>query len=33
MYKVELRVCLDTAYDIGASLPVTALADQFYKGV
>ncbi len=32
MHK-DLSICFDTTYDIGASLPVTALADQFYKDV
>ena len=26
-------ICLDTADEVGASLPVTALVDQFYKDV
>ena len=28
-----LGICLDTADETGASLPVTALVDQFYKDV
>lgn len=31
--RKDLGICLDTANDIGASLPVTALVDQFYKDV
>lgn len=31
--RKDLGICLDTADDIGASLPVTALVDQFYKDV
>lgn len=31
--RKDLRICLDTAEEIGASLPVTALVDQFYKDV
>ena len=34
MYKrQDLGICLDTANETGASLPVTALVDQFYKEV
>ena len=31
--RKDLGICLDTADEIGASLPVTALIDQFYKDV
>jgi 3-hydroxyisobutyrate dehydrogenase len=31
--RKDLGICLQTADDIGASLPVTALVDQFYKDV
>jgi len=31
--RKDLRICLDAADDVGASLPVTALVDQFYKDV
>ncbi|MDN5786992.1 NAD(P)-dependent oxidoreductase [Pseudorhodobacter sp.] len=31
--RKDLGICLATANDIGASLPVTALVDQFYKDV
>ncbi|WBU57860.1 NAD(P)-dependent oxidoreductase [Paracoccus sediminicola] len=31
--RKDLGICLDTADDIGVSLPVTALVDQFYKEV
>ncbi|MGQ0564139.1 MAG: NAD(P)-dependent oxidoreductase [Gemmobacter sp.] len=31
--RKDLGICLDTARDIGASLPVTALVDQFYADV
>ncbi|MBM1218838.1 NAD(P)-dependent oxidoreductase [Ponticoccus sp. SC2-23] len=31
--RKDLRICLSTAEDTGASLPVTALVDQFYKDV
>jgi 3-hydroxyisobutyrate dehydrogenase len=31
--RKDLRICLATADDTGASLPVTALVDQFYKDV
>jgi 3-hydroxyisobutyrate dehydrogenase len=31
--RKDLGICLATADDIGASLPVTALVDQFYKDV
>ncbi len=31
--RKDLGICLTTADDIGASLPVTALVDQFYKDV
>lgn len=31
--RKDLGICLSTADDNGASLPVTALADQFYKDV
>ncbi|NPD15667.1 NAD(P)-dependent oxidoreductase [Xinfangfangia sp. D13-10-4-6] len=31
--RKDLAICLDTAEEIGASLPVTALVDQFYKDV
>ncbi len=31
--RKDLGICLDTADDIGARLPVTALVDQFYKDV
>ncbi|MBL4811091.1 MAG: NAD(P)-dependent oxidoreductase [Rhodobacteraceae bacterium] len=31
--RKDLAICLETADDIGASLPVTALVDQFYKDV
>ena len=31
--RKDLSICLDTANDTGASLPVTALVDQFYKDV
>jgi 3-hydroxyisobutyrate dehydrogenase len=31
--RKDLGICLDTADEIGAVLPVTALVDQFYKDV
>ncbi|WP_112309565.1 NAD(P)-dependent oxidoreductase [Pseudogemmobacter bohemicus] len=31
--RKDLNICLETAEEIGASLPVTALIDQFYKDV
>ena len=31
--RKDLGICLDTADDIEASLPLTALVDQFYKDV
>ena len=31
--RKDLGICLDTAEEIGAPLPVTALIDQFYKDV
>ena len=31
--RKDLGICLQTADEIGASLPVTALIDQFYKDV
>ncbi|WP_283178065.1 NAD(P)-dependent oxidoreductase [Gemmobacter sp. 24YEA27] len=31
--RKDLNICLETAEEIGASLPVTALVDQFYKDV
>ncbi|WP_225026118.1 NAD(P)-dependent oxidoreductase [Xinfangfangia pollutisoli] len=31
--RKDLAICLDTAEEIGARLPVTALVDQFYKDV
>jgi len=31
--RKDLGICLDTANDTGASLPITALIDQFYKDV
>ena len=31
--RKDLGICLDAADDVGASLPVTALVDQFYKDV
>lgn len=31
--RKDLAICLDTAREIGASLPVTALVDQFYGDV
>ncbi|NUB43189.1 NAD(P)-dependent oxidoreductase [Fertoebacter nigrum] len=31
--RKDLGICLATADDIGASLPITALIDQFYKDV
>ncbi len=31
--RKDLRICLSAAEDTGASLPVTALVDQFYKDV
>jgi 3-hydroxyisobutyrate dehydrogenase len=31
--RKDLGICLSTGDDIGASLPVTALVDQFYKDV
>ncbi len=31
--RKDLGICLSTADDVGASLPVTALVDQFYKDV
>lgn len=31
--RKDLGICLDTSDEIGASLPVTALVDQFYKDV
>jgi len=31
--RKDLKICLETADDLGASLPMTALVDQFYKDV
>ncbi len=31
--RKDLAICLKTADEVGASLPVTALVDQFYKDV
>jgi len=31
--RKDLGICLATANETGASLPVTALVDQFYKDV
>ena len=31
--RKDLGICLDTADEVGASLPITALVDQFYKDV
>ncbi len=31
--RKDLGICLNTANEVGASLPVTALVDQFYKDV
>ena len=31
--RKDLGICLATADEIGARLPVTALVDQFYKDV
>lgn len=31
--RKDLAICLEAADDVGASLPVTALVDQFYKDV
>ena len=31
--RKDLGICLSTADEIGASLPVTALVDQFYKDI
>ena len=31
--RKDLGICLDTGDEVGASLPVTALVDQFYKDV
>ncbi|MCK4712503.1 MAG: NAD(P)-dependent oxidoreductase, partial [Marinosulfonomonas sp.] len=31
--RKDLGICLDTANENGASLPITALVDQFYKDV
>ena len=31
--RKDLKICLETTDEIGASLPVTALIDQFYKEV
>jgi 3-hydroxyisobutyrate dehydrogenase-like beta-hydroxyacid dehydrogenase len=31
--RKDLAICLATAEEIGAPLPVTALVDQFYKDV
>ncbi|EEX14509.1 6-phosphogluconate dehydrogenase, NAD-binding [Citreicella sp. SE45] len=31
--RKDLAICLATAEEIGAALPVTALVDQFYKDV
>mgnify|MGYP001501726023 CR=1 FL=1 len=31
--RKDLKICLETGDEIGASLPVTALVDQFYKDV
>jgi 3-hydroxyisobutyrate dehydrogenase len=31
--RKDLGICLDAANETGASLPVTALVDQFYKDV
>ncbi len=33
LMRKDLGICLDTADEVGASLPVTALVDQFYKDV
>ncbi|MGR3553186.1 NAD-binding protein, partial [Paracoccus sp. (in: a-proteobacteria)] len=31
--RKDLAICLSAADEVGASLPVTALIDQFYKEV
>ena len=31
--RKDLGICLDASDEVGASLPVTALVDQFYKDV
>jgi len=31
--RKDLGICLDTDNETGASLPVTAIVDQFYKDV
>jgi 3-hydroxyisobutyrate dehydrogenase len=31
--RKDLKICLETADELGAALPVTALVDQFYKDV
>ena len=31
--RKDLGICLNTATENGASLPITALVDQFYKDV
>jgi len=31
--RKDLGICLSTSDEVGASLPVTALVDQFYKDV
>jgi 3-hydroxyisobutyrate dehydrogenase len=33
LMRKDLGICLDTANEIGAALPVTALVDQFYKDI
>lgn len=33
LMRKDLGICLDTANDIGASLPLSALIDQFYKDI
>jgi 3-hydroxyisobutyrate dehydrogenase len=33
LMRKDLGICLDTANEIGAGLPVTALVDQFYKDI
>jgi len=31
--RKDLKICLDTSEQIGASLPITALVNEFYKDV
>ena len=33
LMRKDLKICLDQAEKIGASLPITALVDQFYNDI